>query len=164
MGTEAVQAPGVVTGGDHGTHAGVGAPRRFLPQRRGGGPRPLIAAVTEREPVPWILLHLGEPARPPPGSPARSPPEAPDGDGDQTTGEASGGGDPSFEPPPEIEFDQTVTGSPVRFSYAAPTRSPSGVPTPLRRCRFDPTKRPGARLSMTPFPRPRPERAAHASS
>jgi hypothetical protein len=35
---------------------------------------PLIAAVTEPEPVRRILLHVGEPTTPPSNSPARSPP------------------------------------------------------------------------------------------
>jgi len=74
-----------------------------------GSPMPLIAAVTEREPVQRILLHIGEPALPPPVSPARSPPEELAFDWDQTSGDASGGCDPSFEPPPEFEFDQTVS-------------------------------------------------------
>lgn len=69
----------------------------------------LIAAVTEREPVQRILRHIGEPALPPPISPARSPPEEQSFDWDQTSGDESAGGEPSFEPPPEFEFDQTVS-------------------------------------------------------
>ena len=67
----------------------------------------LIAAVTEREPVQRIPRHIGDPALPPPVSPARSPPKAETFDWDQTAGEALGGYEPSFEPPPEFEFDQT---------------------------------------------------------
>lgn len=74
-----------------------------------GSPMPLIAAVTAREPVRRILRHLGEPALPPPISPARSPPEEQALDWDQTSGAASSGCDPSFEPPPEFQFDQTVS-------------------------------------------------------
>ena len=70
----------------------------------------LIAALTEREPVRRILRHIGEPAAlPPPISPARSPPEEPAFDWDQTSGDESAAGEPSFEPPPEFEFDQTVS-------------------------------------------------------
>ena len=66
----------------------------------------LIAAVTEREPVQRILQHIGEPALPPPVSPARSPPEAQAFDWDQTAGHDAEAADP----PPEFEFDQTVSG------------------------------------------------------
>lgn len=69
----------------------------------------LIAAVTEREPVQRILRHIGEPALPPPVSPARSPPEEQAFDWDQTASEARGQSEPTFEPPPEFEFDQTVS-------------------------------------------------------
>jgi hypothetical protein len=69
----------------------------------------LIAAVTEREPVQRILRHIDEPALPPPISPARSPPGAESFDWDQTAGETTAGCEPSFEPPPEFEFDQTVS-------------------------------------------------------
>jgi hypothetical protein len=58
--------------------------------------------------VQRIPRHIGEPALPP-VSPARSPPEEPAFDWDQTAGEASGRGEPSYEPPPEFEFDQTVS-------------------------------------------------------
>jgi hypothetical protein len=75
-----------------------------------GAERRLIAAVTEREPVQRILRHIGEPALPPPLSPARSPPEEQAFDGDQTAGETTAGCEPSFEPPPAFEFDQTVSG------------------------------------------------------
>lgn len=74
-----------------------------------GSPMRLIAAVTEREPVQRILRHIGEPALPPPISPARSPPEAETFHWDQTASEARGQSEPSFEPPPEFEFDQTVS-------------------------------------------------------
>ena len=73
-----------------------------------GSPMQLIAAVTEREPVQRILRHLGEPALPPPVSPARSPPEEQGFDWDLPAGEASDGREPTFEPPPEFQFDQTV--------------------------------------------------------
>jgi hypothetical protein len=97
---------------------------------------PLIAAVTAREPVRRILRHLGEPALPPPISPARSPPEEQALDWDQTSGAASSGCDPSFEPPPEFQFDQTVVGNrcaankPRRLARRA-RRSPL-APAPVR--------------------------------
>jgi len=69
----------------------------------------LIAAVTEQEPVQRILRHIGEPALPPPVSPARSPPGAEAFDWDQTSGDDLAGREPSFEPPPEFQFDQTVS-------------------------------------------------------
>lgn len=75
-----------------------------------GSPMPLIAAVTEREPVQRILRHLGEPALPPPVSPVRSPPEEQAFDWDQTSGDANGQNELLFEPPPEFEFDQTMSG------------------------------------------------------
>lgn len=75
-----------------------------------GGEMRLIASVTEREPVQRILRHIGEPALPSPISPARSPPEEQSFDGDQTAGEARGQGEVLFEPPPEFQFDQTVSG------------------------------------------------------
>ena len=69
-----------------------------------GGEMRLIAFITEPEPVHRILLHLGEPAIPPPISPARSPPVAAAFDWDQ-----SSANDPDLgEPAPEFEFDQTV--------------------------------------------------------
>jgi hypothetical protein len=74
-----------------------------------GSPMRLIAAVTEREPVQRILRHLGEAALPPPVSPARSPPGAEAFDWDQTAGAARGQGEVLFEPPPEFQFDQTVS-------------------------------------------------------
>lgn len=45
---------------------------------------------------------------PPPISPARYPPEEPGFDWAQTSGYASGRWEPSYEPPPEFEFNQTV--------------------------------------------------------
>ncbi|MCI0535660.1 MAG: hypothetical protein L0Z50_10580 [Verrucomicrobiales bacterium] len=75
-----------------------------------GSPMQLIAAVTEREPVQRILRHLGEPALPPPVSPARSPPEEQAFDWDQTSGDSNGQNELLFEPPPEFEFDQTMSG------------------------------------------------------
>ena len=35
----------------------------------------LIAAITDKPSIERILIHIGEPARPPPVSPARGPPE-----------------------------------------------------------------------------------------
>jgi hypothetical protein len=58
--------------------------------------------------VQRILRHIGKPVLPPPVSPARSPPEAETFDWDQTAREAGEQSEPSFEQPPEIEFDQTV--------------------------------------------------------
>jgi hypothetical protein len=46
----------------------------ILPLICRGNEMRLIACVTEPEPVQRILLHIGEPATPPPISPARSPP------------------------------------------------------------------------------------------
>jgi hypothetical protein len=69
----------------------------------------LIAAVAEREPVRRMLRHIDEPALPTPVSPARSPPVAEAFDWDQTAGEARGPGEVLFEPPPEFQFDQTVS-------------------------------------------------------
>ena len=69
----------------------------------------LIAAVTVPEPVQRILRHIGKPVLPPPVSPARSPPEEQAFDWDQTASEARGQSEPTFEPPPEFEFDQTVS-------------------------------------------------------
>jgi hypothetical protein len=45
----------------------------------------LIAFITEPEPVQRVLLHLGEPVKPPPISPARSPPVAESFDWNQST-------------------------------------------------------------------------------
>ena len=65
----------------------------------------LIACVTEAEPVQRILLHIGEPATPPPISPARSPPVTEFFDWDQSTVHEAERG----EPAPEFDFDQTVS-------------------------------------------------------
>jgi hypothetical protein len=65
----------------------------------------LIAAVTEQKPVQRILRHIGEPPLPPPVSPARSPPEKPAFDWNPTAGPDT----EAAEPPPEFEFDQTVS-------------------------------------------------------
>jgi hypothetical protein len=69
-----------------------------------GGEMRLFACVTEPEPVQRILLHIGEPATPPPISPARSPPVAEAFDWDQSSADDPEQG----EPAPEFEFDQTV--------------------------------------------------------
>lgn len=98
-----------------------------------GSPMQLIAAVNEREPVQRILLHIGEPALAPPVSPARSPPEEQAFDWDQTVGESRGQGELLFEPPPEFEFDQTVSWQPDCFQHPTPTRSSSPAETLLRR-------------------------------
>jgi hypothetical protein len=50
-----------------------------------GGEMQLIACITEPAPVQRILLHIGEPAAPPPISPARSPPVTESFDWDQST-------------------------------------------------------------------------------
>ena len=65
----------------------------------------LIACVTEPAPVQRILLHIGEPATPPPISPARSPPDQAVFDWDSNSTNDSEQG----EPAPEFEFDQTVS-------------------------------------------------------
>jgi hypothetical protein len=65
--------------------------------------------VTEGEPVQRIPRHIGVPVLPPPISPARSPPEEQSFDGNQTAGDELADCDPSFEPPPEFQFDQTVS-------------------------------------------------------
>jgi hypothetical protein len=128
----------------------------ICPER--GSPMQLIAAVTEREPVRRILRHLGDP---PPA--ARSPPEEQALDWDQTSGAASSGCDPSFEPSPEFQFDQTVSWQSVRCQQATPTRSScpaeppcagAGSTSPQGRC---------GRLRTPHCRRPKPEMAPQAS-
>jgi hypothetical protein len=65
----------------------------------------LIAFITEPAPVQRILLHIGEPAAPPPISPARSPPVMETFDWDQSTVHEAERG----ELAPEFDFDQTVS-------------------------------------------------------
>lgn len=69
----------------------------------------LIAAVTEREPVQRILRRIGEPSLSPPITPASFPPGAEAFDWDR----ASGYDSEAVEPPPEFQFDQTVSWSPA---------------------------------------------------
>jgi hypothetical protein len=70
-----------------------------------GGEMRLIAFITEPAPVQRVLLHIGEPAAPPPISPARSPPVAEIFDWDQSAVHDPERG----EPAPEFEFDQAVS-------------------------------------------------------
>jgi len=117
----------------------------------------LIAAVTEREPVQRILRHIGEPALPPPVSPARSPPEEQSYDWDQTSSEAAGGCDPSFEPPPENSSSIKPSVGRLPASDTPRRRAPQvrrrpscagvGSTPPEARC---------GRLRTPHFPRPRP--------
>lgn len=57
----------------------------------------LIACVNEPEPVQRILLHIGEPAIPPPISPARSPAVWDTTDWSQTPASGSAMGEPAPE-------------------------------------------------------------------
>jgi len=154
------------------------------PQR--GSPMQLIAAVTERAPVQRILLHLGEPPWPPPISPARSPPDEESFDWDQTSGEAAGGCEPSFEPPPEFDKSSGQTICTAKRPEGSRTRrcamnsiKPSAgnrfaAQTPRRLARragrrppcggagSSPPKGRCGRLRTTHFPRPKPDMAAQA--
>lgn len=64
----------------------------------------LIAFITEPVPVQRILLHIGEPATPPPISPARSPPVMES----FNWGQSAVRDRERAEPAPEFEFDQTI--------------------------------------------------------
>ncbi len=62
-----------------------------------GGPRQVIAFITEPEVVVRILDHLGLPSTPPPLAPSRAPP------GCQTFGFETGPDADSFVDPPTVD-------------------------------------------------------------
>ena len=70
-----------------------------------GGELRLIAFLTEADPIQRLLIHIGEPATPPPIVPARAPPDWPEPDFDQINRRKA----EQAEPITEFEYDQTVS-------------------------------------------------------
>jgi hypothetical protein len=68
-----------------------------------GGTIRIIAFVTEAPTIRHVLEHIGEPSEPPRITPARGPPEWEEGNNQDSFG------DPSAQPAPDYEFDQTVS-------------------------------------------------------
>ena len=62
----------------------------------------IVAFMTEAAPVERILLHIGEPTRPPPITPARGPPAWDEGI------EPLPDWDAVAQPEPEYQFDHTI--------------------------------------------------------
>jgi hypothetical protein len=67
-----------------------------------GGTVQIISFITEAHTIRHILEHIGESAEPPRISPARGPPAW-----DEYIQDSSW--DPSVQPTPEYEFDQTIS-------------------------------------------------------
>ena len=70
-----------------------------------GGELKIVAFLTEADPIPSILIYIGEPTTQPRIATARAPPEWLEADIDQTYLNES----EQTEPVPEYEFDQTVS-------------------------------------------------------